>query len=216
MRSSPAIHPRPSSVVAARASPRTSGHSAMMDRAGRAAIPTGVSTFGEGYGETTFARIAAPLLGSIPSTSPSIVATPRARPQPRWLRQPHDDRRRGRHRAAGGADPRQDAAPRRHHPRRRIPTALEATTRRHPPPRMLPPAEVSIQRVSEAAFLGYPLPPGDDPGLEATAYFAPPSSGFRLRHGGRPGGGERAQRRVPAGSATPRSSSMTAAPRSTR
>jgi carbon-monoxide dehydrogenase large subunit len=32
--------------------------------------------------------------------------------------------------------------------------------------------------VSEAAFLGHPLPPGEDPGLEATAYFDPPSSAF--------------------------------------
>ena len=55
--------------------------------------------------------------------------------------------------------------------------ALEATAgviRRRDDPSV----QVSIQRVSKAAFLGHPLPPGEDPGLEATAYFDPPSSAF--------------------------------------
>ena len=37
---------------------------------------------------------------------------------------------------------------------------------------------MSAQRRSEAAFIGQAMPPGEDPGLEATAYFDPPSSAF--------------------------------------
>ena len=49
-----------------------------MDRAGRAAISTGVSTFGQGT-ETTFAQMAASLLGLDPPTSRFTAATRRAR-----------------------------------------------------------------------------------------------------------------------------------------
>ena len=74
---------------------------------------------------------------------------------------------------AAGADPRQDAAHRRRHPRASTPAALEATAggiRR----RDDPPCRSRSARCREAAFLGHPLPPGEDPGLEATAYFDPP------------------------------------------
>jgi carbon-monoxide dehydrogenase large subunit len=37
---------------------------------------------------------------------------------------------------------------------------------------------VSIAEISTAAFLGHRLPVGDDPGLEATAYYDPPASAF--------------------------------------
>ena len=76
-----------------------------------------------------------------------------------------------------------------------------------------PSVQVPIQRVSEAAFLGHPLPPGEDPGLEATAYFDPPSSAFGY-------GTVVAQVEVDARSGelalSATSSPTTAAPRSTR
>jgi carbon-monoxide dehydrogenase large subunit len=41
-----------------------------------------------------------------------------------------------------------------------------------------PTVAVPIGEVSTAAVLGHRLPPGDDPGLEATAYYDPPASAF--------------------------------------
>jgi carbon-monoxide dehydrogenase large subunit len=41
-----------------------------------------------------------------------------------------------------------------------------------------PTVQVTVKALAEAAFIGHPLPPGEDPGLEATAYFDPPASAF--------------------------------------
>ncbi len=147
-----------------------------MDRAGRAAISTGVSTFGQGT-ETTFAQMAASLLG----LDPADVAV-------------HRGDSRGTPYSVGGFASRTmiagagaiDKAARAIREKMlRIAAhilaapadTLEVTAgvvRRRDDPS----AQVSIRRVSEAAFLGHPLPPGEDPGLEATAYFDPPSSAF--------------------------------------
>src|SRR5262249_61679381 len=41
-----------------------------------------------------------------------------------------------------------------------------------------PGVALTLAEVATAAILGHQLPPGDDPGLEATAYFDPPASAF--------------------------------------
>jgi carbon-monoxide dehydrogenase large subunit len=41
-----------------------------------------------------------------------------------------------------------------------------------------PTVTVSIAEAATAAILGHRLPPGEDPGLEATAYYDPPASAF--------------------------------------
>jgi carbon-monoxide dehydrogenase large subunit len=147
-----------------------------MDRSGRAAISTGVSTFGQGT-ETTFAQMAASLLGLDPA---EVVI--------------HRGDSRGTPYSVGGFASRtmiagagaiDKAATTIREKMLRIAAhilgvdagGLEVTAgviRRRDDPTV----QVSIQRVSEAAFLGHPLPPGEDPGLEATAYFDPPSSAF--------------------------------------
>jgi carbon-monoxide dehydrogenase large subunit len=169
----------PSSAFLGRAGAKFGAYESVtlrMDRAGRAAISTGVSTFGQGT-ETTFradGRLAARARSGRRRDSPRRLAGHAV--QRRRLREPHDDRRRRRHREGRGAD--RDKM-------LRIagtilgvdPAALEVAAgviRRRDDPS----AQISIQRVSEAAFLGHPLPPGEDPGLEATAYFDPPSSAF--------------------------------------
>ena len=147
-----------------------------MDRSGRAAISTGVSTFGQGT-ETTFAQMAASLLGLDPA---EVVI--------------HRGDSRGTPYSVGGFASRtmiagagaiDKAATAIRDKMLRIAGhilsvdagALEATAgviRRRDDPSV----QVSIRKVSESAFLGHPLPPGEDPGLEATAYFDPPSSAF--------------------------------------
>jgi carbon-monoxide dehydrogenase large subunit len=147
-----------------------------MDRAGRAAVSTGVSTFGQGT-ETTFAQIAASLLG----LDPADVAVHRGDSKGT----PYSVGGFASRTMIAGAGAIEKAAGQIRDKMLRIagtilgvdPAALETTTgvvRRRDDPSV----QVPIQRVSEAAFLGYPLPPGDDPGLEATAYFDPPSSAF--------------------------------------
>ena len=147
-----------------------------MDRSGRAAISTGVSTFGQGT-ETTFAQMAASLLGLDPA---EVVI--------------HRGDSRGAPYSVGGFASRtmiagagaiDKAATAIRDKMLRIAAhilgveadALEAIAgviRRRDDASV----QVSIRRVSESAFLGHPLPPGEDPGLEATAYFDPPSSAF--------------------------------------
>jgi aerobic carbon-monoxide dehydrogenase large subunit len=147
-----------------------------MDRAGRAAISTGVSTFGQGT-ETTFAQLAASLLG----LHPADVAIHRGDSQGT----PYSVGGFASRTMIAGAGAIEKAASQIRGKMLRIAghmlevdaLGLEATSgviRRRDDPSV----QISIQRVSEAAFLGYPLPPGEDPGLEATAYFDPPSSAF--------------------------------------
>jgi aerobic carbon-monoxide dehydrogenase large subunit len=147
-----------------------------MDRAGRAAISTGVSTFGQGT-ETTFAQMAASLLG----LDPGDVAIHRGDSQGT----PYSVGGFASRTMIAGAGAIEKAASQIRHKMLRIAghildvdaSVLEATAgviRRRDDPSV----QVPIQRVSEAAFLGHPLPPGEDPGLEATAYFDPPSSAF--------------------------------------
>src|SRR5438093_1317553 len=147
-----------------------------MDRAGRAAISTGVSTFGQGT-ETTFAQMAASLLGLDPG---DVVV--------------HRGDSRGTPYSVGGFASRTmiagagaiEAAAREVREKMRriaahvlgVPAeALEvapgAVRRRDDPSIQTP-----IRAVAEAAFLGHPLPEGETPGLEATAYFDPPASAF--------------------------------------
>jgi carbon-monoxide dehydrogenase large subunit len=169
----------PSSAFLGRSGARFGAYESVtvrMDRAGRAAISTGVSTFGQGT-ETTFAQMAASLLGLDPA---EVVI--------------HRGDSRGTPYSVGGFASRtmiagagaiDKAATVIRDKMLRIAAhildvdagALEATAgviRRRDDPSV----QVPIRRVSEAAFLGHPLPPGEDPGLEATAYFDPPSSAF--------------------------------------
>src|SRR5262249_3872315 len=137
---------------------------------------TGVSTFGQGT-ETTFAQMAASLLG----LDPDDVAIHRGDSQGT----PYSVGGFASRTMIAGAGAIEKAASQIRNKMLRIAghilaadaSVLEAIggviRRRDDPSVQLP-----IRRVSEAAFLGYPLPPGDDPGLEATAYFDPPSSAF--------------------------------------
>ena len=172
-----------------------------MDRAGRAAISTGVSTFGQGT-ETTFAQIAASLLG----LDPADVAIHRGDSQGTPYSVGGFASRTmiagaGAIEKAAGADPRQDAAHRRHHPRRRRRRARD-DRRRDPPPRRsvragLDPARVrsGLPRLSAAA--------GRGSGARGDGVLRSAVVGVRLRHRGRPGGGGRAQRRVRAAALHP-------------
>jgi carbon-monoxide dehydrogenase large subunit len=147
-----------------------------MDRAGRASIYTGVSSFGQST-ETTFAQVAASLLGLEPA---DVIV--------------HRGDSRGTPYSVGGFASRTMIAGA---------GAIEAAAREirekmlriaghllDVPAEMLelapgvvrrrddPSVQASIQAVSTAASLGHPLPPGEPPGLEATAYFDPPASAF--------------------------------------
>jgi carbon-monoxide dehydrogenase large subunit len=147
-----------------------------MDRAGRAAIYTGVSSFGQGT-ETTFAQVCASGLGLEPGdiavdrgdsrgtpysvggfASRTMIAGAGA------IVKATGEIRAKLFRIAGhllGA------------PADRLEVAGGAVRRIDDPS-----VQVSIAEVAEAAFLGHRLPPGEDPGLEATAYYDPPASGF--------------------------------------
>lgn len=147
-----------------------------MDRAGRAAIYTGVSTFGQGT-ETTFAQVTASLLGLDPDEITIHRGDSRGTPYSvggfasRTM--------------IAGAGAIQKAAGAIREKMLRIAAhmlgapaeTLEISSglaRRRDDPSV----QVAIKAVSEAAFLGHPLPDGEDPGLEATAYYDPPSSAF--------------------------------------
>jgi carbon-monoxide dehydrogenase large subunit len=147
-----------------------------MDRAGRAALYTGVSTFGQST-ETTFAQVAASLLGLDPEDVSIHRGDSRATPYSvggfasRTM--------------IAGAGAIQKAATAIRDKMLRIGAhMLEApidkleiagglVCRRGDPS-----THVTIRSIAEAAFLGHPLPPGEDPGLEATAYYDPPASAF--------------------------------------
>jgi carbon-monoxide dehydrogenase large subunit len=147
-----------------------------MDRAGRAAIYTGVSTFGQGM-ETTFAQVCASYLGLEPADITIYRGDSRGTPY-----------------SVGGfasrtmiagagaittatAEIRAKMLRLAGHLLGVAPERLEvaAGVVRRPDD---PSVQLSIREVSEAAFLGHRLPPGDDPGLEATAYYDPPASAF--------------------------------------
>lgn len=147
-----------------------------MDRAGRAAVYTGVSTFGQGT-ETTFAQVCASELGLDPDDitihrgdslgTPYSVGGFASRTM-----------------IAGAGAIRKATADIRGKTLRiaahlmSVPAAaLElagGVVRRADDPS----AYVSVAEVARAAILGHGLPPGEDPGLEATAYFDPPASAF--------------------------------------
>ncbi len=147
-----------------------------MDRAGRAALYTGVSTFGQST-ETTFAQVAASLLG----LDPDDVTI-------------HRGDSRGTPYSVGGFASRtmiagagaiqkaarairdkmlRIAAHRLEVPSDTLELAAGVVRRRDDPS-----VHVTIRAIADAAFLGHPLPPGEDPGLEATAYYDPPASAF--------------------------------------
>jgi carbon-monoxide dehydrogenase large subunit len=147
-----------------------------MDRAGRASIYTGVSSFGQST-ETTFSQVAASLLGLEPA---DVVV--------------HRGDSRGTPYSVGGFASRTmiagagaiEAAAREigekmlriaghllDVPAETLEVAPGVVRRRDDPS-----VQASIQAVSTAASLGHPLPPGEPPGLEATAYFDPPASAF--------------------------------------
>jgi aerobic carbon-monoxide dehydrogenase large subunit len=147
-----------------------------MDRAGRASLYTGVSTFGQST-ETTFAQVAASLLGLDPDDMTihrgDSVATPYS---------------------TGGFASRtmiagagailkaatairdkmlRIAAHMMQAPIDALEVAAGLVRRRDDPS-----THVTIRAIADAAILGHPLPPGEDPGLEATAYYDPPASAF--------------------------------------
>lgn len=147
-----------------------------MDRAGRATLYTGVSTFGQGT-ETTFAQVAASGLG----LEPRDVAVDRGDSRGT----PYSVGGFASRTMIAGAGAIQKATAAIRAKMLRIaghllgvaPDALEVApgvVRRRDDPTV----GVSIAEVSTAAMLGHRLPPGDDPGLEATAYYDPPASAF--------------------------------------
>lgn len=147
-----------------------------MDRAGRAALYTGVSTFGQGT-ETSFAQVSASMLG----LDPAEIAI-------------HRGDSRGTPYSVGGFASRtmiagagaiQRAAGEIRAKLCRIaahilgvPADTLEVSAGLVRQRADPSAQIPIARVAEAALLGHPLPPGEDPGLEATAYYDPPASAF--------------------------------------
>jgi carbon-monoxide dehydrogenase large subunit len=147
-----------------------------MDRAGRAALYTGVSTFGQGT-ETTFAQIAAAGLGLEPAQV--LVDRGDSRGTPYSI---GGFASRTMIAGAGAIDKAAEAI---RGKMLRIagnllgvaPEALEVaagSVRRRDDPTV----GLSIAEVATAAYLAHRLPPGEDPGLEATAYYDPPASAF--------------------------------------
>jgi carbon-monoxide dehydrogenase large subunit len=147
-----------------------------MDRAGRAALYTGVSSFGQGT-ETTFAQVCASGLGLEPDdiivhrgdsqgtpysvggfASRTMIAgagaiakaTEQIRAKVFRLAAHLLGAPADRLEVAGGVVRRVDDAS----------------------------VQIALAEVAEAAFLAHRLPPGEDPGLEATAYYDPPVSAF--------------------------------------
>ncbi len=147
-----------------------------MDRAGRAALYTGVSTFGQGT-ETTFAQLAASGLG----LDPAQVTVDRGDSRGT----PYSIGGFASRTMIAGAGAIQKATAEIRAKMLRIaahllgaePDALEVAqggVRRRDDPT----AGLSIAEVATAAYLAHRLPEGLDPGLEATAYYDPPASAF--------------------------------------
>jgi carbon-monoxide dehydrogenase large subunit len=147
-----------------------------MDRAGRATLYTGVSTFGQGT-ETTFAQLAAGGLG----IEPREVAVDRGDSRGT----PYSIGGFASRTMIAGAGAIQKATAEIRAKMLRIaghllgvaPGALEVaagSVRRRDDPTVA----VSLAEVGTAAYLAHRLPAGEDPGLEATAYYDPPASAF--------------------------------------
>ena len=147
-----------------------------MDRAGRATLYTGVSTFGQGT-ETTFAQLAASGLG----IEPREVAIDRGDSRGT----PYSIGGFASRTMIAGAGAIQKATAEIRAKMLRIaghllgvvPDGLEVTAgtvRRRDDPTVA----LSLAEIGTAAYLAHRLPPGDDPGLEATAYYDPPASAF--------------------------------------
>ena len=169
----------PSSAFLGRSGARFGAYESVtirMDRAGRAALYTGVSSFGQGM-ETTFAQVCASLLGLDPADVTLHPGDSRDTPY-----------------SVGGFASRtmiagagaiqkaatsirdkmlRIAAPMLGAPAEALEVAAGAVRRRSDPSVQAP-----IAAVAEAALVGHPLPAGEDPGLEATAYYDPPASAY--------------------------------------
>lgn len=147
-----------------------------MDRAGRAAVYTGVSTFGQGT-ETAFAQLSASELG----LEPADITIYRGDS----LGTPYSVGGFASRTMIAGAGAIRKAAADIREKMRRIAAHLLGV-----PPESLelaagvlrraddPSVQISVAEVAEAAYLAHRLPPGMDPGLEATAYHDPPASAF--------------------------------------
>ncbi len=120
------------------------------------------------------------------------------------LREPHDDRGRGRRPEGGRARsaPRCCASPA--ISSASTPTALEVAAAACAPPRRSLRADLPSPRWPTAAFFAHRCPPGEAPGLEATAYFDPPASAFGYGTAAAHRRGEPAHRRVPDRALPPR------------
>jgi carbon-monoxide dehydrogenase large subunit len=147
-----------------------------MDRAGRASLYTGVSTFGQST-ETTFAQVAASLLGLDPDDITIHPGDSLATPYSvggfasRTMI------------AGAGAIERaaiaiRDKMLRIAAPMLQAPADLLELTPGLVRRRDDPSSHVAIRAIAQAAILGHPLPAGEAPGLEATAYYDPPASAF--------------------------------------
>ena len=147
-----------------------------MDRAGRAALYTGVSAFGQST-ETTFAQVCASGLGLHPAAVSVYAGDSGSTPY-----------------SVGGFASRTmiagaGAIARATEEIRAKMCRIAAHLLGGPPERFEvaagavrrlddPGVALSLAEVATAAILGHRLPPGDDPGLEATAYYDPPASAF--------------------------------------
>jgi aerobic carbon-monoxide dehydrogenase large subunit len=147
-----------------------------IDRSGRATLYTGVSTFGQGT-ETTFAQVCASLLGLEPGDVTVDRGDSRGTPYSvggfasRTMI------------AGAGAIQKAAGAIRDKMLRIAAHTLGVAADRLELAGGVVrrtddPTVHMPLGAVAEAAAIGHPLPPGEDPGLEATAYFDPPSSAF--------------------------------------
>ena len=147
-----------------------------MDRAGRAAIYTGVSAFGQGT-ETAFAQLAASGLGLDPGDITVHRGDSRGTPYSIGGFASRTTI------AGAGAIERATAAIRAKllrlagHLLGASPDLLEVgggTVRRRDDPGVA----ISIAEVADQSYLAHRLPADEDPGLESTAYFDPPASAF--------------------------------------
>ncbi len=147
-----------------------------LDRAGHAAVYTGVSTFGQGT-ETTFAQVCASGLGLEPAdvvvhrgdsrTAPYSVGGFASRTMIAGAGAIEKATAEIRAKACRIAGHMLGAAP------ETLELAGGLVRRRDDPS-----VQIALRDVAENAFLGHRLPPGEDPGLEATAYYDPPVSAF--------------------------------------
>jgi carbon-monoxide dehydrogenase large subunit len=147
-----------------------------MDRSGRAALYTGVSSFGQGT-ETTFAQVCASILGLGPGDVTIHRGDSRGTPYSvgGFASRTMIAGAGAIQKAAGEVRAKmvRIAAHILGVPAERLEVAGGAVRRTDDPT-----VQVTVKALAEAAFIGHPLPPAEDPGLEATAYFDPPASAF--------------------------------------